>query len=184
MQVTRTEIEGVLVLKPKRYEDERGYFCEVFREEAFAALGLKAHFVQDNHSFSRAAGTVRGLHFQIPPFAQGKLVRAAAGAILDVAVDLRRASPSFGRFVAVRLSAEEGNQLYLPEGFAHGFCTLEADTEVLYKVTNYYSREHERGLLWNDPALAIPWPVGEEGALLSEKDRRHPRLCELPHYFD
>jgi dTDP-4-dehydrorhamnose 3,5-epimerase len=184
VRVTQTEIEGVLVLEPRRHEDARGFFSEVFREDALEALGLDGHFVQDNHSYSAESGVVRGLHFQIPPAAQAKLVRVMAGAVLDVAVDLRPASPSFGRHVAVRLSAEEWNQIFVPEGFAHGFCTLEADTHVLYKVSRFYSAEHERGLLWNDPALGIAWPVAEERALLSEKDRRHPRLSELPRYFD
>jgi dTDP-4-dehydrorhamnose 3,5-epimerase len=183
VQIIRTEIEGVLVLEPPRHRDARGFFSEVFREDALRALGIEAHFVQDNHSFSAESGTVRGLHFQIPPASQAKLVRVTAGAIFDVAVDLRPQSPSFGRHVAIRLSAEEWNQIFLPEGFAHGFCTLEPNSHVLYKVTRYYSREHERGLLWNDPALAIAWPVGADRALLSEKDRKNPPFAELPHHF-
>jgi dTDP-4-dehydrorhamnose 3,5-epimerase len=183
VQVTRTQIEGVLVLEPPRHRDTRGFFSEVFREDTLKALGVDARFVQDNHSYSAEGGVVRGLHFQIPPRAQAKLVRVTAGAILDVAVDLRAASSSFGRHVAVCLSAEEWNQIFVPEGFAHGFCTLEPDTHVLYKVSGYYSAEHERGLLWNDPALGIAWPVGEDRALLSEKDRRYPRLSQLPRYF-
>ena len=183
MQITRTEIEGVLVLHPVRHGDARGFFSEVFRDDALKALGIAAHFVQDNHSFSADSGTVRGLHFQVPPAAQAKLVRVAAGAVLDVAVDLRPHSPSFGRHVAIRLSAAEWNQIFLPEGFAHGFCTLEPDSHVLYKVTRYYSPEQERGLLWNDPALGIAWPIGTDRALLSEKDRNYPPFSDLPHYF-
>jgi dTDP-4-dehydrorhamnose 3,5-epimerase len=183
MQVTDTAIAGVRLLIPTRHRDARGFFSEVYREDVLAAHGIAVHFVQDNHSLSLARGTVRGLHFQIPPFAQAKLVRVTRGAVLDVAVDLRHGSPSFGRHVAVRLSADEWNQIFVPEGFAHGFCTLEPDTEVTYKVSRPYSAAHERGLYWNDPALAIPWPVAEAEALLSERDRRHPPLAALPQFF-
>jgi dTDP-4-dehydrorhamnose 3,5-epimerase len=183
MQVTDTAIAGVRLLIPARHRDARGFFSEVYREDVLAAHGIAVHFVQDNHSLSLARGTVRGLHFQIPPFAQAKLVRVTRGAVLDVAVDLRHGSPSFGRHVAVRLSADEWNQIFVPEGFAHGFCTLEPDTEVTYKVSRPYSAAHERGLYWNDPALAIPWPVAEAEALLSERDRHHPPLAALPQFF-
>ncbi|MGH7054149.1 MAG: dTDP-4-dehydrorhamnose 3,5-epimerase, partial [Stellaceae bacterium] len=145
--------------------------------------GIAVRFVQDNHSLSLQRGTVRGLHFQIPPFAQAKLVRVTRGAILDVVVDLRRGSPDFGRHVAAELSTAQWNQLFVPEGFAHGFCTIEPETEVTYKVNRPYSAAHDRGLLWNDPALGIPWPVSESEALLSERDRRHPPLAELPEFF-
>ena len=145
--------------------------------------GIDAAFVQENHSLSVDRGVVRGLHFQSPPAGQAKLVRVGAGSILDVAVDIRRGSPSYGRHVAVVLSAAEGNQLFVPEGFAHGFCTLEPNTEVIYKVNRYYSREHDLGLAWNDPELGIAWPVSEGDALLSDKDRRQPALAELPAYF-
>lgn len=183
MQISETAITGLRLLRAVRHRDARGFFCEVYREDVLAAHGIAVHFVQDNHSHSNAHGTVRGLHFQIPPFAQAKLVRVTRGAILDVAVDLRAGSPSFGRHVAVRLDAAEGEQLFVPEGFAHGFCTLEPDTEVTYKVNRPYSAAHDRGLYWNDPALAIPWPVGEAEAVLSERDRQHPPLAELPHVF-
>ena len=133
--------------------------------------------MQDNQSLSRAAGTVRGLHFQIAPVAQGKLVRVLRGAIFDVVVDIRRDAPGFGRFASAVLSAENGLQLYVPAGFAHGFCTLEPDSEVFYKVTAPYSPAHERGILWCDPALAIPWPVAPERAVLSDRDRAHPLLA-------
>jgi dTDP-4-dehydrorhamnose 3,5-epimerase len=145
--------------------------------------GIDVHFVQDNHSLSASKGVVRGLHFQTPPFAQAKLLRVTAGSILDVAVDIRWGSPSFGRHVAVVLCASEGNQIFIPEGFAHGYCTLEPDTEVIYKVSAYYSPEHDRGLLWSDPALGIAWPVSDEEALISEKDRQHPVLSRLPRSF-
>lgn len=184
MQIRSTEIAGVLMLDPVRHSDDRGFFSEVYREDALRAVGVDIRFVQDNHSCSVARGVVRGLHFQIPPFAQAKLVRVVAGAILDVAVDLRRSSPTYGRHVAVRLGAAEWNQLFIPAGFAHGFCTLAPDTEVVYKTSSYYSAPHDRGLLWNDPALGIDWPLAAAEAVLSDKDRRHPRLCELPIFFD
>lgn len=183
MQITEAAIAGLKLIQPVRHADARGFFCEVFRKDLLERHGIAADFVQDNHSLSREAGTVRGLHFQIPPCAQAKLVRVVAGAAIDVALDIRRGSPSFGRHLALRLSAEEGNQIFIPEGFAHGFCTLEPDTELVYKVTRYYSAEHDRGLLWNDPALAIDWPVSPGEARLSERDRRHPRLAELPDFF-
>jgi dTDP-4-dehydrorhamnose 3,5-epimerase len=183
MQVIETAIAAVKLIRPARHGDARGFFSEVFRRDVLERHGIAADFVQDNHSLSRERGVVRGLHFQAPPMAQAKLVRVTAGAVLDVAVDIRRGSPSFGRHVAVRLSAQEWNQLFVPEGFAHGFCTLEADTEVLYKVNRYYAPEHDCGLLWNDPALGIDWPVSAGAALLSPRDRRHPVLAELPEFF-
>jgi dTDP-4-dehydrorhamnose 3,5-epimerase len=183
MQVSDTAIAGVRILRPARHRDARGFFSEVYNEQALAAHGIAVRFVQDNHSLSLMRGTVRGLHFQIPPFAQAKLVRVTRGAILDVVVDLRRDSPSFGRHVAELLSAAEWNQLFVPEGFAHGFCTLEPDTEVMYKVNRPYSAAHDRGLFWNDPALAIPWPIPAAEAPLSERDRHHPPLAELPEFF-
>ena len=183
MEVTATAIPDVKIVKPKRFGDHRGFFSETFSTRSFAEAGLPSLFVQDNHSLSRPKGTVRGLHFQLAPFAQDKLVRVVRGAILDVAVDLRRDSPSFGRWVGAVLSAENGEQLLIPIGFAHAFCTLEADTEVLYKVTNFYSPQHDRGLLWNDPDLAIDWPLAEGDAVLSDKDRVHPRLRDLPPCF-
>lgn len=183
MQVIATEIAEVKEIRPVRHGDTRGFFSEIFREEVLRQHGIDVPFVQENHSLSVDRGVLRGLHFQIPPVVQAKLVRVGAGSVLDVAVDIRRGSPSYGRHVAVVLSAAEGNQLFVPEGFAHGFCTLEPNTEVFYKVNRYYSPEHDRGLLWNDPALGIGWPVGEREAVLSDKDRRHPALSELPHFF-
>ncbi|MBW8268570.1 dTDP-4-dehydrorhamnose 3,5-epimerase [Caldovatus aquaticus] len=183
MKVERLAIPDLLLIEPRRHADARGFFSEVYSRQALAEFGLDVEFVQDNHSLSRQVGVVRGLHFQIPPAAQGKLVRVVRGAVLDVAVDLRHGSPTFGRHVAVVLSAENWRQIWIPRGFAHGFCTLEPDTEVIYKVDAYYDRAADAGLLWNDPALGIAWPVSAEAAILSEKDRAAPRLAELPRYF-
>jgi dTDP-4-dehydrorhamnose 3,5-epimerase len=183
MKIIDTAIAGVKIVEPPRFGDARGFFSETYRRSLFAEAGIDVAFVQDNHSRSALAGTVRGFHYQAPPRAQGKLVRVVRGAILDIAVDIRFGSPSFGKHVAVRVSAEAWNQLWLPVGFAHGLVTLEPDTEVLYKVTDYYSPEHDLGLLWNDPALGIDWPISPEQAVLSDKDRRHPRLAELPQHF-
>jgi dTDP-4-dehydrorhamnose 3,5-epimerase len=183
MQVISTEIADVKEIRPVRHHDPRGFFSEIFREDVLRQHGIEIVFVQENHSLSVDPGVVRGLHFQIPPAAQAKLVRVGAGSILDVAVDIRRGSPSYGRHVAVVLSAAEGNQLFVPEGFAHGFATIEPNTEVIYKVNRYYSREHDLGLAWNDPELRIAWPVSGAAALLSEKDRRQPVLADLPAYF-
>lgn len=183
MQVIETDIPAVKRVIPNRFGDDRGWFSETYRVDVLAAAGITDPLVQDNQSFSAEAGTVRGLHFQLAPAAQAKLVRVLAGAILDVAVDLRRASPTYGRHVAVRLDAAAGEQLYVPAGFAHGFCTLEPDTMVAYKVSAYYSREHDRNLLWNDPDLAIAWPVAADEAVLSDKDRIAPRLSDLGTVF-
>ena len=183
MEILTTEIPGVLLLKATRFDDDRGFFSETFRSSWLEDEGLSLEFVQDNHSLSAGVGTVRGLHFQIPPFAQDKLIRVVRGAILDVAVDIRRGSPTYGGHVAAELSAANWRQLLVPRGFAHGFCTLEADTEVFYKVTDFYAPDHDMGLLWNDPALGIPWPVSSDAAVLSDKDRQHPDLASLPDYF-
>ena len=180
VQITSLAIPDVRLVVPDRFGDARGFFSETYSRRDFAAGGIADEFVQDNHSRSASTGTVRGLHYQLPPFAQGKLIRVLKGSILDVAVDIRRGSPSFGDHVAVTLTAEAGNQLYVPAGFAHGFCTLEPDTEVAYKVTDYYSREHDRGIRWNDPALRIDWPVGAEAAVLSAKDVALPMLDAVP----
>jgi dTDP-4-dehydrorhamnose 3,5-epimerase len=183
MQVVETEIPAVKLIKPVRHIDSRGFFSEVFREDALQEHGISVHFVQDNHSLSATKGVIRGLHFQTPPFAQAKLLRIASGSVLDVAVDIRWGSPTFGRHIAAVLSASEWNQIFVPEGFAHGYCTLEPDTEVLYKVSAYYSPEHDRGLLWRDPALGIDWPVSADQALISDKDQRHPPLSQLLRSF-
>jgi dTDP-4-dehydrorhamnose 3,5-epimerase len=183
MEVVPTEIADIKLLKPVRHIDSRGFFSEVFRENVLSQHGIDIHFVQDNHSLSANKGVVRGLHFQIPPFDQAKLVRVTVGLIFDVAVDIRWGSPSFGRHVSAVLSASDWNQILIPTGFAHGYCTLEPNTEVIYKVSNYYSAVHDRGLLWSDPALGIAWPVSADEALLSDKDREQPVLSLLPRYF-
>ena len=183
MQVVPTEIVEVIEIRPVRHRDPRGFFSEIFREDVLQRHGIDVPFVQENHALSVDRGVVRGLHFQLPPAAQAKLVRCTAGAILDIAVDIRRGSPTYGRHVAVRLSADDGNQLFVPEGFAHGYCTLEPNSEVVYKVNRYYSAEHDRGLAWDDPELGIAWPVGADEVLLSDRDRRQPSLAELPAYF-
>ena len=172
-------VEFVLELTPSRIDDGRGYFSEVFNRAELATLGLDVEFVQDNQSLSRSAGTVRGLHFQSAPHAQAKLVRVLRGAILDVAVDIRSGSPTFGQHVSIVISAAKWNQVFVPKGFAHGFCTLEPDTEVLYKVDAPYSPEHEGGLLWCDPALRIPWPIDPGAAVVSAKDKELPTLSGL-----
>ena len=183
MRVFETEIPAVKRVVPVRHGDARGWFSETFRADLLAANGISNGFVQDNQSFSVPKGTIRGLHFQLKPAAQAKLVRVLAGSILDVAVDLRRGSPSFGRHVAVRLDAAEGEQLFVPAGFAHGFCTLEPDTMIAYKVDAYYSREHDRAIAWDDPDLAIDWPVTSAEAQLSDKDRAAPRLADMDVLF-
>lgn len=181
--VLPTAIEAVKIITPRRFADERGFFSEVYNARALAGAGIDTVFVQDNHSLSGKVGTVRGLHFQSPPHAQAKLVRVTRGRALDVAVDLRRSSPTFGKHVAVELSAANWRQLLIPEGFAHGFCTLEPDTELLYKVSAPFAPAHDLGLAFDDPALGIPWPVPPGEVLLSDKDRRQPRLADLPPYF-
>lgn len=183
MEVIETTIPEVKLIRPRRHGDERGYFSEVYSRRAWSQLGLELEFIQDNQSLSRQPGVVRGLHFQVPPFAQTKLMRVVRGKILDVAVDIRHGSPTFGRFAAAVLSADQWNQMLIPKGFAHGFCTLEPDTEVLYKVDTFYEPSHDRGLLWNDPEVGIEWPVEGASAILSERDQRHPRLNEMPSYF-
>jgi dTDP-4-dehydrorhamnose 3,5-epimerase len=179
MEVIGLEIDAVKLVRPRRFADSRGYFVETWHRERFAASGVHADFVQDNASFSRLPGTIRGLHFQRPPAAQAKLVRVARGAVLDVAVDLRRASSSFGRYVSATLTSDGGEQLFVPIGFAHGFCTLEPDTEVVYKVSTFYAPEQDGGILWNDPAIGIDWPLGGNAPVLSEKDAKLPRLADI-----
>jgi dTDP-4-dehydrorhamnose 3,5-epimerase len=184
LKVDPTEIPGVKIITVKKFVDQRGFFSEVYARRAFVEAGIDAVFVQDNQAFSIASGTLRGLHFQSPPFAQDKLVRVNCGRILDVAVDLRRASPTFGWHCATELSADNCKQVFVPIGFAHGYLTLEPDTEVHYKVTDYYAPAHEHGLAWDDPALGIDWPIGPGRVILSDKDRANPRLADLPGYFD
>jgi dTDP-4-dehydrorhamnose 3,5-epimerase len=173
----------VKLIRPTRFEDSRGYLFESWNRRVFAAAGIDMDFVQDNCSLSHAAGTIRGLHFQPPPRAQAKLVRVVRGSIYDAAVDLRRASPTFGRYVAARLTADGGEQLFMPVGFAHGFCTLEPNTEVAYKLSEFHSPEHDAGIAWNDPEIAIEWPVAAAEAILSEKDRNQPPFKNLKRWF-
>jgi dTDP-4-dehydrorhamnose 3,5-epimerase len=176
-------IPDVKLLTPAIFRDARGFFSETYNREDLAEAGIDAEFVQDNHALSHAKGVLRGLHYQVPPHAQGKLVRVARGAIFDVAVDIRHGSPTFGHHVSAELSAENWAQLWVPIGFAHGYCTLEPDTEVIYKVTDRYAPECDRGIAWDDRDLAIAWPLGPEAPTLSDKDRRHPRLRDLPPQF-
>jgi dTDP-4-dehydrorhamnose 3,5-epimerase len=184
MDIRPLAIKDVLLITPKRFQDSRGFFTELYSRQAFLEAGIATEFVQDNFSLSNEPGVLRGLHFQTPPFAQAKLLRVLRGAIFDVVVDLRHGSPSFGRSVSITLTGEHSSQLYVPEGFAHGFCTLEPGTEITYKVNAYYAPQHDRGLLWNDPALDIDWPVDPAAITLSDRDRKHPRLAELPRYFE
>jgi dTDP-4-dehydrorhamnose 3,5-epimerase len=177
VKVISTEIPGVLILEPKVFGDERGFFLEMFHARRYADVGIPGPFVQDNYSRS-VKGTLRGLHFQEPQ-AQGKLVQVLAGAVYDVAVDIRRGSPTFGRWVGLELSAENRRQLWIPTGFAHGFCVLSDSADLHYKVTAFYAPEHDRGISWNDPELAIPWPISGEPKL-SPKDTAAPRLKDAP----
>jgi dTDP-4-dehydrorhamnose 3,5-epimerase len=183
IEIYPTEIPDVKIIRPKRHADSRGFFSETYNKKVLSEAGIDLDFVQDNHSLSVEKGVVRGLHYQMPPFAQDKLVRVIRGSIFDVAVDLRKSSPTFGRHVAAVLSAEEWNQILIPIGFAHGFCTLEPNTEVIYKVTNYYAPDHDRGLFWNDPQLGIQWPISPNQIFLSDKDKRLPSLSELRDFF-
>jgi len=178
------DIPEVKVLTPKKFGDHRGFFSETYNKKALAAQGIEIDFVQDNHSLSAEVGTIRGLHFQTPPFAQDKLVRIAQGSVLDVAVDIRRGSPTYGKFVSAVISAEAWNQILVPVGFAHGLCTLEPDTVVIYKVSNYYAPDHDFGLLWSDPDIGIDWPISEAEAKLSDKDRKQPGLREFNSPFE
>jgi dTDP-4-dehydrorhamnose 3,5-epimerase len=183
MQVNVTDLPDVLEIVPRRHGDHRGYFSEVFKDSWFRETVGDLIFVQDNQSLSRDAGTLRGLHFQLEPFAQGKLVRVLSGRIFDIAVDIRQGSPSFGEWVGRELSAEKGNQLWIPPGFAHGFVTLVPDTLIHYKVTAPYSAAHDRGLRWDDPTIAIAWPLGILEPVLSDKDKAQPHLKDLPPCF-
>ena len=170
IEVEKTALDGVLVLTPKRFADARGFFTESYNAKRFGEAGIDVAFVQDNHSYSARAGTVRGLHFQAPPFAQSKLVRVLRGAVIDVAVDARKASPTYGRWVGVELSADNGRQIFVPQGFLHGFITLTPDTDVAYKVDAFYDMESDGAVKWDDPDLAVDWGPTAKDALLSEKD--------------
>ena len=183
MEVQSLSIPDVKLIRPTVLRDERGTFSETYSQRAWEAHGFFGRFVQDNHSLSLQKGVVRGLHFQVPPHAQDKLVRVTRGSVFDVALDLRVGSPSYGQHVSAILSAANGLQMLVPQGFAHGFCTLEPCTEVIYKVTDLYAPECDRGIAFDDPALGIEWPVAPGEAILSDKDRRQPRFADLPPQF-
>ncbi len=184
IEIRATAIPAVKLITPSRINDSRGFFSETYRRDVFAGASLPLDFVQENHSLSVETKTVRGLHYQTHPFAQDKLIRVLRGRIFDVAVDMRVSSPTYGKHVVAELSAENWQQLFVPIGFAHGYCTLESYTEVVYKVTNYYSRAHDYGIAWNDPDIGIKWPVDEVEAILSDKDKVQPRLAEVGLVFD
>ena len=181
VKIIETKLQGVYLIEPDVFGDHRGFFMESYNERKLNELGISYRFVQDNHSLSVEAGVIRGLHYQLNPKAQTKLVRVIAGAIYDVVVDIRKQSPTFGQWVGVILSAYNKRQLLVPRGFAHGFCTLVPNTEVLYKVDEFYSPEHDRGILWNDPDLGIDWPTANP--VLSEKDKNHPFLRDAEINF-
>ena len=183
MLVQSFEISGVQLFIPRHIGDERGYFAETFRTDVFLEHVGDYSFVQDNESMSAKAGTIRGLHFQSKPNVQGKLVRCTAGALFDVAVDIRHDSPTYGRWVGETLTPENGKQLWVPPGFAHGFCSLEPSTVICYKVTGYYSAACDKGLRWDDPTIGIDWPEIADPQTLSLKDRQQPLLTDLPEYF-
>jgi len=183
MRTRQTRFPEVVVITPAKIEDSRGYFSETYNAKRMAETGIEAIFVQDNQSLSATAGTVRALHFQTPPESQAKLVRVLKGAIFDVAVDLRKGSPTYGQWVSERLTAEGGEQLFVPKGFAHGFCTLEPDTIVAYKVDSFYAPTCDRGLFWADETLAIDWPVARDQAALSAKDLTLPRFVDFDSPF-
>jgi dTDP-4-dehydrorhamnose 3,5-epimerase len=184
LEVRSLAIPDIKLIRMDRFSDSRGYFCETFRRSAFAESGIIDDFVQDNQSCSDRIGTVRGLHFQRPPFAQTKLVRVLSGAILDVMVDLRRSSSTYGKHVAIELDSERGEQVLIPKGFAHGFCTLQPRTVVFYKVDQVYAPSHDAGVYWADPALAIEWPVTPSKAQVSPKDQALPSLEQLSSGFE
>jgi dTDP-4-dehydrorhamnose 3,5-epimerase len=181
--LTRLSIPDVVLLRPQKFVDHRGYFLETFSRRVFQDLGIDCDFVQDNQSLSTRRGTMRGLHFQIPPHAQAKLVRVISGAVFDVAIDLRRGSPTFGRWCGTTLTAAEANQLFIPRGFAHAFCTLEPETEVAYKADDYYAPACDAGIIWDDPDIGIDWPIAAHEATLSEKDAKLPRLADFATPF-
>ncbi len=176
MDLQELQIPDVKILRPRRFSDERGFYSETYNQRVLAECGIELDFVQDNHVFSSKRGTLRGLHFQKPPYAEHKLLRVSRGRVLDVAVDLRMGSPSYGQHVVAELSADEFNQILVPAGFAHGFVTMEPDTEVLYKVTAHYSPENTGGLIWNDPDLGIDWPIPGSEVILSAKDKAQPKF--------
>ncbi len=183
MKVERLAIPDVILLTPPRFRDPRGFFSETWKQAQYADIGIPGPFIQDNHAVSTDRYVVRGLHLQVGPNAQGKLVRVVRGAIWDVAVDVRHGSPTYGQHVGAVLSAENWSQLWVPVGFLHGYCTLEADTEVIYKVTGPYDKAAERGVIWNDPDLAVQWPIPPDQAILSDKDQVLPLLRDCDVWF-
>jgi dTDP-4-dehydrorhamnose 3,5-epimerase len=184
VKVEAFEVEGVKLITPPRFRDARGFFSETWKQGAFAEAGIPGPFIQDNHAVSTGVGVLRGLHCQIGPNAQGKLVRCTRGAIYDVAVDVRHGSPTYGSYVGAEISAENWVQIWVPVGFLHAYCTLTEETEVIYKVTGPYDKAAERGVIWNDPDIGIDWPVALDGVILSDKDKVLPRLRDLPPLFD
>ena len=183
MEIETTDIPGVVVARLRRIEDHRGFFSETFSRRDFAGAGIATDFVQDNLSLSASPGTVRGLHFQNPPHAQAKLVSVVTGRVLDVVVDIRTGSPTFGRHIAIPLAADDAAALYVPEGMAHGYLTLEPDTRIAYKVSDYYAPACDAGIVWNDPDLDIDWQISPETAIVSDRDRGHPRLTAIASPF-
>jgi dTDP-4-dehydrorhamnose 3,5-epimerase len=183
LQVVSLRIPEVKLIKPVKHGDDRGFFSETYNKAAFTEAGIILDFVQDNHSFSAAPATLRGLHYQGHPFSQDKLVRVPRGRALDVAVDIRRQSPTFGQWVSAELSADNWTQILVPVGFAHGICTLEPDTEIIYKVTNVYSPQNDFGIRWNDPGLNIDWPFAEKELVLSAKDKQQPLFKDVQNWF-
>ena len=184
MRVVEMDIPDVKVIEPRQWQDNRGWFSETFDKETFKELDLETGFVLDTRSQSAEKGTIRGLHFQVPPHAQAKLVQVTRGTIFDVALDIRKGSPTFGRHVSVRIDADNQRQILVPVGFAHGFCTLADDTEVCYKNSDHFYPDDYKGILWNDPDLGIEWPVSETEAILSPKDWELPSLKDIPDYFE
>jgi dTDP-4-dehydrorhamnose 3,5-epimerase len=183
MEFRTFKLDGPIEIIPRKIGDERGYFSEVFRADKFAKHAGGVQFVQDNQSLSVRTGTIRGIHFQSKPAAQGKLVRCLAGRVFDVAVDLRHGSPDYGRWISAELSPETNNQLWVPPGFGHAFCTLEPDSIIGYRVTDYYSAENDKGVAWDDPDIAVDWPAVADAGTLSAKDRAQPGLAQLPQFF-
>jgi len=181
--VSTSSLKLPRLIVPKRHFDDRGWFSEIFHQERLRDIGIACRFIQDNQSSSKQAGTLRGLHCQLPPAAQAKLVTVVKGRILDVAVDIRRGSPTFGKYVSTEVSSETGHQIYIPVGFAHGFLTLENDVVVMYKASDYYAPTHESGIRWNDPDIAFPWPLKDANIIISDKDRRLPLLKEFASPF-
>jgi dTDP-4-dehydrorhamnose 3,5-epimerase len=184
VKVETLEIAAVKLITPKRFKDARGFFSETWKQGQFAEAGIAGPFIQDNHAVSNGAGVLRGLHCQIGPNAQGKLVRCVKGAIYEVAVDVRHGSPTFGKYVSAVISAENWTQMWVPVGFLHAYCALTEETEVIYKVSGAYDKAAERGVIWNDPDIGIKWPIAADKVILSDKDKLLPRLRDLPPLFD